>query len=96
MKLKTNFVHLSIVTCGHLNLINGHVTYNRSPVGGNYPVDTVASFSCNSGYYKSQAGTRTCQETRNWSNQNPTCNRGNKQIKENELICISNKLKIPQ
>ena len=40
---------------------------------GGYVVDTIASFSCNSGYHQNGPDSITCQESGNWNEQTPTC-----------------------
>ena len=65
------------VTCSALRLSNGRVSYNKSPVGGSYPLDTMASFSCNGGYSRSGSSSRTCQTSGSWSSQTPRCNKSN-------------------
>ena len=56
---------------------NGRVSYNKNIVGGRYPVNTVASFTCNRGYNRNGHNSRTCESSGNWNRQTPTCNRGN-------------------
>ena len=56
---------------------NGGVRYNRSPVNGRYPVDTVAYLSCNYGYSRSGSSSRTCQTSGTWNLDTPTCNQSN-------------------
>ena len=61
------------VTCVSLNLPNGHINYSTSAVKGRYLVNTVASFSCNSGYYQNGSNFVTCQTSANWDEQSPIC-----------------------
>ena len=49
------------VTCESLSLSNGNINYDNDEVDGGYPVDTEASFSCNSGYQRSGSSSATCQ-----------------------------------
>ena len=67
---------LTIVTCEALGAPdNGQITYSLPSVtNGEYPVDTVASFTCNDGYYRLGSGSRTCQTTGSWDQTTPTCN----------------------
>ena len=66
------------VTCVGVSLSNGAVNYNSSHVSvARYPVNTVATFSCNRGYSRSGAGSRTCQTSGEWNQHTPTCNQGN-------------------
>ena len=41
-------------------------------MNGGYPVNTVASFSCNSGY-QNGANSATCEASGNWNEEIPTC-----------------------
>ena len=50
-----------LVSCSPLSLPDGLVNYTKSLENGRYPVDTVASFACNSGYYENGTILRTCQ-----------------------------------
>ena len=75
---KTRFSLIFVViTCPHLSLANGGITYSISPLNGRYRVHTVASFTCNSGYSISGSSTRTCQMSGNWDQQTPICNESN-------------------
>ena len=67
---------LIVVICSPLNVpANGEINYNKAPVAdGGYPLDTVASFSCDYGYSRSGSSSRTCETSGNWNHQNPTCN----------------------
>ena len=78
-----------------MSISNGRVMYDRArvSVNGGWPVDTVASFSCNSGYSRSGSSSRTCQTSGNWNQQNPTCNQ-NKGGKE-EIYFDLHKTEIP-
>ena len=67
-------IYNSLVTCPALNLSNGVVSYNKPPFNNTeYVVGTVASFSCNIGYYISQNISRTCQLSGMWTQQTPIC-----------------------
>ena len=68
------------VTCSSLNLENGGISYNQSPVNGRYPVDTMASFSCHHGYSLTGSSSTTCLISGNWNQQPPICNHGNRNI----------------
>ena len=61
------------VTCEPLSLENGLVHYTTSAVNEQYLVTTVASFSCNSGFYQISTNSRTCQTSGNWTGQNSVC-----------------------
>ena len=79
-KRYTKFLQIfSTVTCQALSSpSNGGRTYNKNAVGGRYPVDTVVTFTCNSGYSLSGSSTTKCQTSGQWNNNSPTCNRSNK------------------
>ena len=69
------------VTCAALSQpANGQVAYSNATVDGGYPVDTVATFSCNSRYSRSGSSSRTCQTSGNWNQETPTCNLSNTNI----------------
>ncbi len=60
---------LSTAFCDRLTLTNGAIVYNPT----SRLVDTVASFSCSTGYRLSSYATRTCQSDRQWSGSPPIC-----------------------
>ena len=51
--------------------------YTKSKVNGRYPVDTLASFTCNDGYSKGGSDNRRCLASGNWDGDDQTCNKGN-------------------
>ena len=51
---------------------NGMISYNGGSTD-NRPMDTVATYSCDTGYTLNGGNTRTCQSGRNWSGSAPTC-----------------------
>ena len=65
------------VLCPILSLSNGVVDYSRGEVNGQYPVDTVATFSCNPGYSRSGYNSSTCLTPGNWNQQTPICSESN-------------------
>ena len=81
------------VPCRALSLPNGTVRYSRPGVvyrraelsnrlSRRYPIDTVASFSCNSWYSRFGPSSSTCQSIhRGWSTERTTCNKSNENIK---------------
>ena len=75
-KFIRNFI--TVVTCPALNLSSGGITYHSSPVNGRYPVDTVASFTCNYGYNYSGKGSVECQTSGYWNIgiPGPSCTQG--------------------
>ena len=79
MSIRIRF--FTIVTCGSLSIENGQVTYNASGVTYGdlefYHVDTMASFSCNSGYILSGSDSSICLTSGGgtWNDQTPTCTR---------------------
>ena len=61
-------------TCEALSLVNGQIDYSDSALtAGEYPVDTVASFTCDFRYYLSGAGSITCQTSGKWNAESPMC-----------------------
>ena len=63
-----------VVVCNEsLNLSHGDVSYDNNAVNGRYPVDTKASFSCDSGYTRYGSTSRICHTSGNWNNKTPTC-----------------------
>ena len=57
-----------------MNLNNGQINYNGSPLANQgYPVKTVASFTCNDGYFLMGSDSTTCQTSGNWNHNTPSC-----------------------
>ena len=78
--------------CESVSLANGEVNYNQSPVSnGIYPLNTIASFTCNNGYYLVGSKSSTCHAPNSWNNDIPTCSKGNKR---NEVTCTKFQLSI--
>ena len=71
--------HMFVVTCPSLSISNGEISYNKSPVNGRYPVDTVATSSCHHGYLLTGSSPITCQTSGNWNQQTATCNHSNQE-----------------
>ena len=69
------------MTCSDLgswaDFPNGRITFNASLVGGRYPVYTVATYTCNSGYSRVGGRTSTCGLNGYWQGNPPVCNRSN-------------------
>ena len=62
------------MTCETLNLENGNVSYNESVIPNKgYPVGTMASFTCNSGYCPSGLELSICQNFGHWCWGPPVC-----------------------
>ena len=55
------------VICWVLNIGAGGVNYNKPQVNGRYPVGTIATFYCNSGYDLSETSSTTCQSSGHWA-----------------------------
>ena len=69
-----------------LSLINGTIRYSKSPLtNGVYPVDTIASFTCNHGYSISASEYLTCQINGTWDKDVPICTQG-KHITSNKIF----------
>ena len=68
---------LNVVTCAVLSLEDGQIDYTEAAeINGEYPVGTVASFSCNSGLSLSGSESSICQMSGNWKQQSQICNAG--------------------
>ena len=66
------------VSCRFLRLQNGEVSYNNvSSLDESFPVNTTASFSCNSHYRRDGPSSVTCQTSGNWTEETPTCTASN-------------------
>ena len=64
------------VRCSSLSLSNGEVSYSGSALNGEYPVNVVASFTCNYGYTLSGSASSTCENSGTWNKQDQMCNQG--------------------
>ena len=77
---------LTTVTCTALNLTNGQITYDQdTATNEEYPVGTIATFTCSHGYSLSGSDLSICQTLRSWNQQVPTCNLSTKIINNFEL-----------
>ena len=90
----------SAVTCPRiLWFFFGEVSYSEERIirrGGFsfvfvYPIGTVATFSCQSGYSLSGSSTRTCGSSGSWTSQSPSCNLGKK-----NYTFLATKLNLPE
>ncbi len=67
------------IACSDLpSLVNGNIDYSGAESPGSRPVDTVATYTCNSGYTLNGSSTRTCRSDGNdivWSRSAPICQR---------------------
>ena len=64
------------VTCSAITLENGQVTYSMPPQNGEYPLNTLATFSCSPQSSLSGSVSSTCQvsgNSANWNAETPTC-----------------------
>ena len=59
--------HYYVVLCDGLSLPNGEVNYDPESINGEYPMGTIASFTCNYGYNLNGSNSRTCQISGNWT-----------------------------
>ena len=72
---------LTVDTCAEHSFENGEVNYDKQPVNdGRYPIDTVATYTCNIELVRSGSSSRTCQNSGNWEPALPICYQGNKKI----------------
>ena len=81
------------VPCRAFSLPNRTVHYSRPELSNSlsrrYPIDTVASFSCNSGYSRSGPSSSTCQSIHGgWSRGRATCNKSYETLRANGKIFI--------
>ncbi len=64
-----------VITCSDLILLtNGDIVYTAGSTNSR-PVDTVATYTCNTGYTLNGGTTRTCESDGVWSGSTPTCQR---------------------
>ena len=64
-----------VITCTDLpSLANENVDYGAGSPDSR-PVDTVATYTCDTGYTLNGDSTRTCRSDRLWSGSAPTCQR---------------------
>ena len=81
---------ISLVACPSLILLLKNpgmrqISYNKKPMKQGkglslryfFPVGTVASFLCKSGYILSQPSSSTCDISGNWTPKPPRCSKGN-------------------
>ncbi len=77
-------VPVPIVTCSDLpSLTNGDIDYGGAGSTNSRPVDTVATYTCVTGYTLTGDTTRTCRSDGVWSGFTPVC-----QSKWNELCTV--------
>ena len=63
-----------VITCSDLpSLTNGNIDYGGAGSTDSRPVDTVATFTCNTGYTLNGGSTRTCGSDGVWSGSVPVC-----------------------
>ena len=61
-------------TCPDISLPDGRVSFNRDPTdNGQYPVETIATFTCNPLHSLYGDESTTCETSGSWSHQIPTC-----------------------
>ena len=66
---------LLVVTCSALrSLGNGRINYTHSTLeNGAFPVGTIASFTCNEGYFLIGSEAASCQTSGTWNANTPSC-----------------------
>ena len=63
--------------CPPLSSLHGVVSYNRSAIGGRYPVGTKGTYHCDVSLY-SGSETRTCQRSGVWGGSPAICTKSKK------------------
>ncbi len=65
-----------VITCSDLpSLANGIINYGGAGSTDSRPVNTVATYTCDTGYTLNGGSTRTCGSDGVWSGLAPTCQR---------------------
>ena len=59
--------------CLHIEIKHGRSFYNRRAENSYYPVNTRASFTCDSGSSLTGSGSRICQSSGDWSGEETRC-----------------------
>ena len=68
------FILLLIVAdCGPLNIDNGEVRFQPVAGRGETEFESVATYTCNTGYVLTGNAMRTCQADGTWSGLEPVC-----------------------
>ncbi len=62
----------ALACTGLMDLVNGDITYDIDTIN-NRPVDTVATYTCDTGYTLNGGSTRTCGSDGVWSGSSPKC-----------------------
>ena len=76
-----NLISYLQIVCDALSLVNGQIDYSESALTtGEYPVDTVATFTCADGFRLSGFESSICQMSGQWMEQNQMCNVGKEQF----------------
>ena len=76
MDVYVSLLSLYTVLCSNLPaLTNGVISYSTTAISGSrpWPVDTVATHTCDSGFALSGNEQRTCQSSGEWNGSAPTC-----------------------
>ena len=69
-KFRKLISYLQIIgpTCEALSLVNGQIDYSESALtNGEYPVGTVANFTCADGFSLSGSASSVCQMSGQWT-----------------------------
>ena len=59
------------------HLQNGRISYSKSAVFGKYPVQTIATFTCNNLYRREGHSFTVCHASGNWISGTTSCNLSN-------------------
>ena len=77
--------------CPPLSVIFGEVSYNRSAVGGRYPVGTQGTYHCDTRkWYGSNS--RICQQSGVWNGEPAICERSNNKNSYQHCVMPNTKL----
>ena len=63
----------TVADCGTLSVANGEVTFEAAAGRGETEFESVATYTCNTGYNLVGNAMRTCQADGTWSGSDPLC-----------------------
>ena len=85
--------NIFVASCSPLRLRNGIVTFDRDPAGdGRYPVETIATFTCNPLHSLFGDNSLICETSSSWSHQTPTCTGNEIKFSHRDIVfCFQNR-----